>query len=187
MTKILLPYCENARIYRYNSFQDGIRYFDVKDVKYKLRKHAGLREYYEAIPDHIIKKLFKFVVIRNPYERLISAYFSPNTVFEKGSAEFRNDEFINLINNQRTLRDFVCVDETDTYATHIDKYLRFENLTSDFQQLVTDLNLGRISLPHYNKSKKSKPWQAYYNRELVDLVYVRFHEEIDHFGYSIDL
>jgi len=74
--KILKKYSEdNITI---GEHQDGIERFGVQNREYKTVKHSPLSYYKAVIEPELYKKLFKFATIRNPWDRIISFYFSPH-------------------------------------------------------------------------------------------------------------
>ena len=64
----------------------------------------------------------------------------------------------------------------------IDKILRFENLSEDFNHFSEQLNLN-IRLPHINKSV-SNNYRQVYNETSKQIVAQRFKKDFDFFGYD---
>src|ERR1700758_1971155 len=71
---VLAPYSEDRLVCR--DFQDGIDRFGVKGL-YTGNKHFRLEDYSNAVPPEMFAGLFKFTVIRNPWARAISSFFTP--------------------------------------------------------------------------------------------------------------
>ncbi len=74
---ILREYSED-KIVKLSNFQDGIERFEVRNDKYDIVKHSTLSHYKKVIEPDIYKKMFKFSTIRNPWDLMISFYFSPH-------------------------------------------------------------------------------------------------------------
>ena len=166
-----------------SSFQDGVDRFGIFSRRYGTNKHTPLRQYKERIPQDVFERLFKFAVLRNPYSRLVSAYFSPHRIAQGASPEFHRDEFIKIIGTEGTFRDMACLSGKGELDRDIDRVLRFEVLQEDFGTLCRDLNLPSISLNHRNASGK-RSYRDFYDDELKAMVVDRFGEEIEFGGYS---
>src|SRR5436309_509585 len=72
---ILAPFSEDEIVA--SGTQDGVERFGVHNKRYELRKHATLSRYREALGARKFARFFKFTCVRNPWERLISHYFTP--------------------------------------------------------------------------------------------------------------
>src|SRR5215469_1118841 len=110
--------------------QDGIERFGVRNSKYKIKKHSTLREYREALSDEQFRNLFKFTCVRNPWDRMVSYYFTPTQRPEN----WGKDEFRGIISRAISVTDYLRLDEgeSDLFA-NVDYVIRFEHLTDDFR------------------------------------------------------
>lgn len=183
LTKLLLPYCKDERIIAKKDFQDGIKLFDVINMKYNIRKHASIKEVKDTLPEHLFNRLFKFSIIRNPYDRLISAYWSPNRVRTHNITSFDENEFIEVINSQRTFREFVCINDGDTFYTHLDYIIKFENYKNSVKKLFKNINIPFKVMYHINKSKREH-YSNYITPKIKQLIDQKFEEEINFFNYT---
>ena len=187
ISEALLPFSDDEKVLKPHS--DGIDRFDIENKEYSIKKHEGYCDIEKKIPDEIFRNLFKFTTIRNPFDRLISAYFSPHRVINKKIEQeiFNRDQFINeLFPKIRTLREQAFPDN-QSQNKHDNVYLiRFENLQEDFSQLVKKIGISEnISLNHRNKSSRLQ-YQNYYDKELIDMVADKHAEEIELGGYQFD-
>jgi len=94
-------------------------------------------------------------VLRNPFDRLISAFFSPHRVAQRLAVQFDREEFKSIVGSQRTLRDFICLSDRGSLLADINFLMRFEALQCDFDKVCATLGLPRLELPHRNK--RSQP------------------------------
>jgi hypothetical protein len=173
-------------------FGKNIENFDVTNDYYYTTKHTTLSHYKEILDEDLYNDLYKFCVIRNPWEIVISYYFyftwnwrDFNESSVDGGAWDENlfkyviDKYIN------PLRYYICTTENSDLTIEIDKILKFENLNNDFRELLNDLKIEKEKLPFINKSNHEH-YSYYYNNELKKLVYNKFKEEIDFFNYKFD-
>lgn len=188
ISQALLPFVDDKILMDYG-YQDGLNTFNTRNVRYGLRKHAGLLEYKKVLPADFYENAFKFSLIRNPFERLISVYYSPNRVALDNIDvnSFDRQDFLRVIREERTFREYVCTDAGKGLLDEIDFVVRYESLKHDFQVLCEKLGLPNLPLGRYNVSKRKRDYRQYYDSALVDAVYQRFHEEIETFGYAFDM
>ena len=147
-----------------NSKHDGVERFEVVNNQYKTQKHSRLWQYKKAIEKDVYEGSFKFTVVRNPWDLMISMYFSPH----RNVDHWDRAEFLKLLKRRPVFRDFI----TETSVMHracreagiptiakagllanMDFVLKFENLQNDFDLLCDRLNIPKSPLPVRNKSK----------------------------------
>tara|TARA_B110001469_G_C9605129_1_gene300812 strand:+ start:445 stop:1104 length:660 start_codon:yes stop_codon:yes gene_type:complete len=192
--KILFQYSEDE-IARINDKHDGEERFEIRNRNYDITKHSTLAEYKSVLVGSQLSKLYKFATIRNPWDMLISYYFSPH----RGAVSWNRENFKRFIPTVAPLRHYTYVPNLlDTIAQKlklpihsggairdIDFLIRYEHLQSDFNTLCNTLKLQKQILPHKNASSKEH-YSEYYDDELINLVRRRFPEEIRIGGYQFD-
>ena len=134
---VLKEYSENKIMTKRD--QDGIdRFGVVDDANPLLRKHSTMRDYISVYEDDI-KDYLKFVVIRNPFDKIVSHYFSPHRWVSKNPIT----KLVKHFSLRDKLKNF-DVDAFSVWAAEIkplehylqleregfgvDEILRFENL-----------------------------------------------------------
>jgi hypothetical protein len=162
--------------------QDGIERFGLRNPKYKIRKHSTLREYREALRDEQFRKLYKFTCVRNPWDRMVSYYFTPTQNPETRSRE----RFRGIMSKAISVADYLRLDdgEEDPFA-NVDYIMRFENLADDFYTVCGRLDISPPPLPQLNRSTRAH-YSKYYDDELRELVRIRFAADIERFGYTFE-
>ena len=120
---------------------------------------------------------FKFTLVRNPYDRIVSAW----RFFE----QTKYMPFEELVNY-----DFTLLSEALNYHFAVPQIIggmnyvmRFETLQESFVELCNILSIPGSKLWHLRKSNH-RPYKTYYNAELADKVYSMFEEDFRYFGYE---
>ena len=162
--------------------QDEIKRFGLRNPKYKIKKHSTLSEYRDALGEEQFRNLYKFTCVRNPWDRMVSYYFTPTQNPEKWSR--RN--FLGLISQAVSVAEYLRLDENeeDPFG-NVDYLMRFENLTDDFRTVCGQLEISPAALPQHNRSSRDH-YSKYYDDELRELVRTKFAAEIDRFGYTFE-
>ena len=178
---ILRDYSEDE-IVALRSEQDGIERFGLRNPNYKIKKHSTLAEYRGALGEERFRSLYKFACVRNPWDRMVSYYFTPR----QQVGAWDRKEFRKMISKGLSVADYLRLDkgEEDPFG-NVDYVMRFENLANDFRSVCTTLGIPTAPLPQYNRSNREH-YSKYYNDEHRELVRERFAPEIERFGYTFD-
>jgi hypothetical protein len=162
--------------------QDGIERFGLRNPNYKIKKHSTLAEYRDALGTEQLRNLYKFTCVRNPWDRMVSYYFTPT----QNSEAWDRKKFRAMISKAVSVADYLRLDkrEEDPFS-NVDYIIRFENLANDFRNVCGKLGISPTALPRYNRSTREH-YSKYYDEELRDLVRTRFAAEIERFGYTFE-
>lgn len=162
--------------------QDGVERFEVRSQKYNTHKHSTYAEYRREYGVDVCDGLFKFCCVRNPWERVVSHYFSPH----RGEVIWEREAFLQFINSAevKPLAHYLAVegDDLQTAVAKMSLVVRYESIQAGFDQACDLLRLPRISLPHRNKSQR-EAYTLYYDNESMAAVADKFQEEIAIFKY----
>jgi hypothetical protein len=162
--------------------QDGIERFGLRNPKYKLRKHSTLSEYHDALGQEQFRDLYKFTCVRNPWDRMVSYYFTPT----QNPETWDQRKFRRIISNVVSISDYLRLDDSDVDSfANVDCIMRFENLAEDFRAVCAAIGISPPTLPQYNRSNREH-YSKYYDDELRELVRSRFAAEIERFGYVFE-
>ncbi len=177
----LLPYADDQLEALSHSHKTND--FEIKSTKFPtLRKHSSLYDYQLLLDKKTFKRLYKFACIRNPWERLISFYFSPH----RGVQPWSREDFIKMMDTIPPAIDMFITQPRSSQTpsqTGLDFVMKFENLAHDFRQACEHIGLLSIELPHRNRSKRNY-YLDYYDKELALLVEERYTADISLFGYT---
>lgn len=139
----------------------------------------------------IDERFFVFSVVRNPWARMVSWYndtmrnarrrkrlrVAPGTSFA---------EFLERFDGLWQMRPQLhwLVDWDGEVGVH--EILFTETLHEQWPALADRLGLDPGPLPEVNTAPEGYDWRDYYDAATRQLVYERYREEIDYFGYSFD-
>src|SRR6266576_3514763 len=162
--------------------QDGLERFGLRNPNYNVKKHSTLREYHDALGDEQFRNLYKFTCVRNPWDRMVSYYFTPT----QSPETWDRKKFRGMISKAVSVADYLRLDQgkRDPFS-NVDYIMRFENLADDFRTVCETLGILPATLPRYNRSSREH-YSKYYDDELRELVRARFAAEIEHFVYIFE-
>ena len=162
--------------------QDGIERFGLRNPNYNIKKHSTLAEYRDALGNAQFGNLYKFTCVRNPWDRMVSYYFTPT----QSPETWDQKKFRKMIFKAVSVADYLRLDncEQDPFA-NVDYIMRFENLADDFRTVCRALGILPTTLPQYNRSSREH-YSKYYDDGLRELVRTRFAAEIERFGYTFE-
>jgi len=179
---ILRNYSEDE-IVQLAPHQDGVERFEVRSRRYNIHKHSMLSDYYRELGPHTFHSLYKFTCIRNPWERLISFYFSPH----RGDVRWNRRAFLSFLDTVSPASTYLELpDGTEGRREpfqNVDAVIRFERLDEDFRAVCERIGIPYQPLPVRNRSSRDDH-RKYYDPHLVDAVGRRYRDEIAYFGYS---
>lgn len=162
--------------------------------------HVPLNNYIKKYGEEKVNRLFKFTIVRNPYDRLASAY----NYLKQGGRKKKNDiEYQNFIVKFKNFEDFVLNGfNTNEYLKiehllpqvywlkntdgqiRMDYIGRFETLETDFKKIIKLLgkNSEGYSLPFKNKSKNNQVQE--FTPEMLQIVNGIYAEDFEMLGYD---
>jgi|MEHZ01.5.fsa_nt_MEHZ011419575.1_11 hypothetical protein len=152
-------------------------------------KHWKTSDYETNYPE-LFDSYFKFMFIRNPWDRLVSRYEWQKFVLPESHIHFKTIE-------QRTFKQFIkqrvsaifdkwcyCDLVCDKNGKRVVDFVgRFENLQNDFDIVCDKIGTPRQQLPSTNHLKR-KNYIEYYDNETREIVAQLFQRDIEYFGYQ---
>ena len=144
--------------------------------------------FFPNVDENIKNKYDWFMVVRNPYDRIISEYYCNwngvgDTIHNK--KEF-NKYIIDKINNRSTVGDHYSEQYKyldDNHKIHIIKYENLNNeLYSLFKQYNLDIDLSNEKINKPKKDKKFTPKD--FDENVISLINNVYHNDFEKFGYT---
>lgn len=194
--------------YNYINFVDDESY--IKDIKYKhtIRKLGKYRYFYshQDINKEFINKFFKFIFVRNPYTKILSAYLylkrklfktSDNTI---NKLEENPEYFIDFNIFVKNYKNVNNISFFHAFIPQFEQIIDFSNnscfefigkteqLNDDLMDIFTFLNINNV-MEIFNKKKCNesiyeKDITEYYNEESFYFVNEFFKKDFEIFSYK---
>lgn len=153
-------------------------------------QHLLAKQVREEVGKDRFDSFFKFAVVRNPFDRLVSQF-----AYMKSRPDLRS--FINLPENSsfsEYLRLIRCkrhvqwepqcsflYDDRDVLL--MDRIVRFESLDRDLQQVFARLGVTLSDLPHHLATERG-PYRAYYSDSDRVTVESMYGDDLVRLGYA---
>lgn len=154
-------------------------------------QHLLAKQIKQEIGDYIFRKYWKFTLIRNPWEKILSTYLSikwarpdirefigmkPNDNFQK---------FLDLTEKKGHTQwepqfRFIYDDNGVKLVDYIGRYERYDN---DVITILQKIGIYSQIIPHIYSSN-SKNYIHLYDQETKERVSERYHQDIDLFNYE---
>jgi hypothetical protein len=146
-------------------------------------KHKNFEYYKQHYPDEFTT-FFKCTIVRNPYDRLVSAWKWQTAVVKnyklltlKDFIEARPDA---SKYSEKFKLEGLSVSESIKQFNYIG---RFEDLINTYYLLGEKLNIQMDAIPHTNRTGIGE-YQKYYNEDTIDLVKKKYSIDLELFGYN---
>jgi hypothetical protein len=150
--------------------------------------HLYAREYYELgyLTRSTFESYFKFSIVRNPWERLVSEYR-----FNYQGLSISFDDFLFRLFPPEGLSDArrhvepQCRFLFDRDGTClVDKILRMDRLNDQAGDMFFSIFQENISLPWFNASYDRTDYRKIYSKKSIEFVDEFYKEDIEQFGFS---
>lgn len=158
-----------------------------------IKHHQTAREIIARIGRDKWDKAYKFTLVRNPWDKVVSHY-EYRRKRDKTALASNEISFIEWVrktygpdkdpfyyNNPKAFQPQVEWLKDDDGVITIDFIGKFETINEDFGQIRSAIGID-AELPHLNASKRSG-YRHYYDDESREMIARWFHEDIELFGY----
>ncbi len=153
-----------------------------QDPQSKHLSASQTRAYYG---EEVWNSYFKFSIVRNPFDRLVSMWAAGWWHTAEGSADPRkfHEFLLSLQPHEHETYNALCYHEI--LDLPVDRVLRFERLEADFTQMLTELGHPEVKLPHVEKRDRAD-YRLYYDDVSTALVRSRFAQDLQTYGYEFE-
>ena len=160
-------------------------FFCKKNFKFILfNSHSSVSEIEKIIDNDIFNNYFKFVIIRNPFDRFVSRYLYFNKIDK--NFKYKNfEKFIDWdIQHKKVLHQKSFITKKDG-EIGVDKIIKFEDLSNDFGDTIkilgikfTDSNLKKLNFTN------NLGYRKYYDNNTRYKVEKFCLEDLEYFNYK---
>lgn len=164
--------------------------------------HTSLKRYQIMFSPEDFNRYFKFTIVRNPFDRLVSAFLfmkkggineKDKRWAERKFSGYDNFEsfvkgWVNRWNVERALHfrpqsQFICI----APGRHrLDFIGYFENLESDFAHIAGKLQINASLMETNRNLAREKDYRSYYNDETRAIVADIYADDLKLLGYTFD-
>ncbi|MET0071022.1 MAG: sulfotransferase family 2 domain-containing protein [Candidatus Thiodiazotropha sp.] len=163
----------------------------------KFPRHSRIVAAREMLPEQFFEQLFKFAIVRNPWDLQVSSYHHIRR--ERPHLIAHIEDFDHFIRWK--------LDPERPYQYHVDTSIQsqldylvdlqgkilvdfighYETLDRDFNEIIRRIGVKQLQLPHKRKATdRGKDYRSYYSDQLAALVGDYFRRDIEALGYSFD-
>lgn len=160
-----------------------------KEYNIGLRRGDYWHTKFTLLSNEVKLKYDWFIVVRNPYKRLISEFYCKwggcgiSNKFTCSKEDFNKILKKKILNNHNKLFGHYIPQHfyiDPNIKIHI---IKFENLTKEFNELMKKYNYNFVLNKHSNKGKKIYTVNDLSN-EVISLINNIYHKDFEMFGYK---
>lgn len=165
--------------------------------------HTTIAEYQIAFNRQEFNNFFKFTFVRNPWDRLLSAflflknggrnkrdyqwakkYLSPYESFDDFVMGWVNQKNINMGVHFKPQYKFITI--PNNYKPEVNFIGFYENLNNDYEHICNRLQIRNQLILENKTIDKTGDYRSYYNDETIEIVSNVYSKDIELFGYDFE-
>ncbi len=179
---------EFAYNYIHPGFDQFINPFLIKNLTQETDAHIPAIVLKKSFPEKF-DSYYKFCIVRNPWDRLLSSYLWIKRYQLKTNIGFR-DWIISGFKDtpEREMNIFVNFNQLDWITDNsgniiIDYIGQFDQIKQEFVKINQKLKIPKQKLPYINASRHIH-YSYYYDDETKDIVREMYQKDIEYFGFK---
>ena len=162
--------------------------FPVSYHQFSFRKHSNLVEAERSMPADRFNQYFKFAIVRNPWDRLVSEYeyikTQPTHSRHKKLHVMNFTEFV-AYQAKRPAAHQVNALQLKNGEMGMDYIGKLETLDESLAFVGEKIGLSFAEMPHINQVKR-RDYRSYYNDSLTEQVAQLWAADIHTFDYQFE-
>jgi hypothetical protein len=141
---------------------------------------------FDRIDDAYFARTFTFTVVRNPFDRVVSAF---HYLRDRCAGREFNEFVVDVLGREGTSFDPHFAPQADGLlhdgALLVDHVGRFETLDRSWREIAARIDAPAV-LPHRGRSERAASYAGYYGDEGRRVVERLYHDDLTLFGYAFD-
>jgi hypothetical protein len=169
---------------------EGTNLGEASSWNYRYEQNSANFENHSP-PKHIKNRMgedtynsyFKFMNVRNPYDRVVSLYWNRIKDPYIHSAPSHARSFKKFV-TQRGHRRLTAL---HPWAVQVDDFIRFENLEADVNRILSKwFDINKFNLPKFKTQYRTdtRHYRDYYDDKTKEIVRAQYQKDLDYFGYE---
>ncbi len=141
---------------------------------------------FDRMDDSTLDGIFKFTIVRNPFDRVVSAFF----YLRDKCRGYALSEFVVEVLGRRGVDFDPHFDVQSDGLFHegellVDHVGRFESLQESWREIAARID-APTPLPHHGRSERLPAYASYFTDEARRVVERLYRHDLENFGYAFD-
>ncbi len=179
-----------------NEWNDALNNFRIPLGEYDNKRMLFAKKYLYSEQEFL--SMYKFVIVRNPYDRIVSAWkyllrreqYHPRNIRMKNCFKAFLNELPLLWEKKFDRHMFthtapIWPDITDEQGKLlVNLIIKLENIDNEVQKLNQVLGVSTLGFQHINRNRPDNDYKKHYDQATKDIVEKLYYNDIKHLGYG---
>lgn len=177
----------------FGNYKVGTKSINIGVLKHRVIRKIDIKEYtllFNSLTEENLDSLFKFTIVRNPWDRVVSAFM----YLQQKSKDYSVD---NNIEFNKFIKEILCLYGTN-YNKHfgvqyknvyyndkciVDYIAKLETINNDWINISKKIDI-KENVPIIGNSKRQLDYKKYYNQISIDIISELYKKDIELFNYK---